>query len=651
MTQIFIYSFAQQVTLTFTGRDANNHFIPLNRVMIGNQTRGWQETIYYPDTTLTMQNGTDISDYAANDAFGLSQNNPNPFNGSTDVNLTVVEPGAVTMEITNVSGRIVETQCWVSPQPGTHQFRVNVTARGVYFLTARQNGKTSSVKMVNNGNGTGNGIEYVGTAVETHDRASLSKNGTKGITNNPFAMGDEMVYIGYATVNGTEYTSQTIHQNQLVSETFTLNFNATYEEPIGLATVTTSQVSDITGSTATCEGTVVNDGGYSVLARGVCWSTNHNPVFNDSHASSGDGVGSFTCQLTGLTPGTSYYVRAYAVNTSGTAYGNEVAFSTAPYPMVTTSSVSDITWCSATCGGNVTSNGGFAVTSHGVCWSTSQLPTIIDNHTTNGSGNGSFTSSITGLSELTTYYVRAYATDGVATAYGDQQTFTTVANPDGQPCPGTSTLTDVDGNTYNTVLIGTQCWMKENLRTTRYADNTPIALGNEASYDVAYRYYPNNSSNNVTTYGYLYNWKAVMHNSSSSNSNPSGVQGICPTGWHVPSDAEWIQLTNYVNSQSSYQCRYPGSGYIAKVLASQTGWSSSTGTCDVGNTPSSNNATGFSALPAGYGSDLGSGTAFWSATRTDSTNALIHSLRNNDARVYRGYCRMLGSYSVRCLRD
>ena len=196
-------------------------------------------------------------------------------------------------------------------------------------------------------------------------------------------------------------------------------------------------------------------------------------------------------------------------------------------------------------------------------------------------------------------------------------------NLDGQPCPGTPTLTDRDGNTYNTVLIGTQCWMKENLRTTKYANNTSIAQGNSPSTTSAY-YYPNNNAANMPTYGLLYNWKAVMQNSSSSSANPSGVQGVCPTGWHVPSDAEWTQLTDYVSSQSEYVCGSDNTS-IAKALAGTTGWSSSTNTCAVGNTPSQNNSTGFGALPAGsysnsYG-NFGNNALFWSATEYSSSRA------------------------------
>ncbi len=420
-------------------------------------------------------------------------------------------------------------------------------------------------------------------------------------------------------------------------------------------TVTTTDVSSILPTSAVSGGNVTADGGATVTARGVCWSTSQNPTVSNSHTTDGSGTGSFSSSITGLNPNTTYYVRAYATNSEGTAYGNQVSFTTLPpsIPTVSTTSVTGITYNAATSGGNVTADGSATVTARGVCWSTSQNPTVSTSHTTDGSGTGSFTSSITGLNPNTTYYVRAYATNSAGTAYGNQVSFTTYN--DGQPCPGAAIITDYDNNTYNTVQIGYQCWMKQNLKTTHYSDGTSIPLGgNTTSYDVAYRYYPNNSSSNVSTYGYLYNWKAVMRNSSSSSSNPSGVQGICPTGWHVPSDAEWTQLENYVGSQSAYQCNGSSSN-IAKALASATGWNSSTTTCTVGNTPANNNATGFSAVPAGTVHAMylsfGYEAHFWSATQNSSNFAYYRYLYYNSAGVYRDYFYKDGGYSVRCLRD
>lgn len=220
-------------------------------------------------------------------------------------------------------------------------------------------------------------------------------------------------------------------------------------------------------------------------------------------------------------------------------------------------------------------------------------------------------------------------------------------------CP--ATVSDYDGNRYQTVLIGDQCWMKENLRTTHYSDGTSISLGGTTSITTAYRYYPNNNSGNVKKYGYLYNWPAVMRNASSISANPSGVLGICPTGWHVPSDAEWMQLANYVGGQSQYVCGGNNSN-IAKALASTTEWSSSSNTCAVGNTPFSNNATDFSIVPAGYYSNLGfTGFGrivyFWSSTQVSKFNAYSLYLYCDYAIVYSHDANKYLGYSVRCLRD
>lgn len=209
----------------------------------------------------------------------------------------------------------------------------------------------------------------------------------------------------------------------------------------------------------------------------------------------------------------------------------------------------------------------------GLCWSLSTNPTIDDAHIVDVSTIGTQL-IVTGLEPATVYYVRAYATNAVGTAYGEGKLVTTTNNYDGELCPGTPTVTDVDGNTYNTVKIGEQCWMAENLRTTKYADNSLIYQGSGNSTTMGYWYYPNGNPSNKQTYGLLYNWKAVMHGATSSNSIPSGVQGICPSGWHVPSDAEWYQLTNYLESQSIYHCG-GNNNWIAKSISSKTGWSTS----------------------------------------------------------------------------
>ena len=417
---------------------------------------------------------------------------------------------------------------------------------------------------------------------------------------------------------------------------------------LGVPAMTTNYADNINGTVATVHCSVISDNGANITEYGVCWNTTGAPTVSDQMQAAVLGLSDYEVNLTSLTPAVTYYVRAYAVNSEGIGYGNVITFITAnDVPYVTTSSVSPIDDTSVGCGGDVTADNGSPIIARGVCWSTNPNPTIADNHTVDGIGTGSFTSVLTGLSVGVTYYVRAYATNSTGTGYGEQKSFSTWL------C-GTSTLTDIDGNIYNTVLIGAQCWMKENLKTTRYADGTSISQGSSTSTETAYWYYPNNDASNKTTYGLLYNWKAVMRNSASSSANPSGVQGICPTGWHVPSEAEFTQLTDYVGSQSQYQCKSSNLA-IGKALASISGWNSSSNSCAVGMSTSFNNAAGFSALPAGRYNDngyyvLGREADFWSSTVGGNHQSTLHLFYNNSG-AYLIYSYTYYSQSVRCLRD
>ena len=212
------------------------------------------------------------------------------------------------------------------------------------------------------------------------------------------------------------------------------------EGTFGIFGITTESVTNITYNSANCGGEVTHEGGSSVTARGVCWSTSSNPTTADNKTTDGSGLGTFTSSITGLTSGQTYYVRAYATNSENTNYGDNVQFTTTDgLPDVNTSSVTNITTNSASCGGEVTSEDGFTVTARGVCWSTSIDPTTADSKTTDDSGLGAFTSSITGLTSGQTYYVRAYATNSQGTGYGEQKVFTTNMIPPGNAL-------DFDGN-------------------------------------------------------------------------------------------------------------------------------------------------------------------------------------------------------------
>lgn len=196
-----------------------------------------------------------------------------------------------------------------------------------------------------------------------------------------------------------------------------------------LPSVTTTMATEITETSAISGGAVTDDGGTEVVARGICWSTSQNPTIDNEYTSDGAGMGDYQSVMTDLMPNTMYFVRAYATNSEGTAYGEEISFTTlsaAELPAVATTAVTEITQTSAVGGGDVTDDGGAEVTARGVCWSISPNPTLDDEYTSDGGGLGDYQSVMDNLIPNTTYYVRAYATNNVGTAYGDELSFTTL---------------------------------------------------------------------------------------------------------------------------------------------------------------------------------------------------------------------------------
>jgi uncharacterized protein (TIGR02145 family) len=191
--------------------------------------------------------------------------------------------------------------------------------------------------------------------------------------------------------------------------------------------LTTRDIDSLSKNAARSGGYIISDGGAPVFGRGVCWSINQNPTIADNRTIDGEGVGFYISSANELVPGTIYYIRAYATNNAGTAYGNQLAFSTLNIvPSITTNAVSSIGETAATGGGNIPSPGDEPILFRGVCWSARPNPTISDRKTTDGSDIGSFSSSITGLTPGRKYYVRAYAYNTSGTAYGNEVSFTTL---------------------------------------------------------------------------------------------------------------------------------------------------------------------------------------------------------------------------------
>lgn len=396
--------------------------------------------------------------------------------------------------------------------------------------------------------------------------------------------------------------------------------------------LTTVTVSEITVNTAISGGTIITDGGEDITEKGVCWNSSTLPTISDYRTTDGNGTADFTSTLTGLTEGTTYYLRAYATNSVGTAYGNEVTFTTGSVSgaAVTTNEASSVKAKGAVAGGNVTNAGGGVLTEKGICWNTSPNPTPSDNKSTSGSEIGEFSVNLTGLEDGTIYYYRAYAINSAGTTYGQEYQFLTLVE-------------DVEGNEYSTVKIGDQIWMAENLKTTKFADDSEITYVEETaawtSLDgPAYCWYETNPTTNKDLYGGLYNWYAAS------------TDGICPTGWHVPTDEEFTKLEITLGlpqeDANSYGWRDVEHG---SKMKSSTGWKE-------GETGS--NSSGFTALPGGYryyldGSyqGLNSYAYWWSSTEYDAEIGWYRRLDGNNEGVYRGSTNKEAGKAIRCIKD
>jgi uncharacterized protein (TIGR02145 family) len=324
---------------------------------------------------------------------------------------------------------------------------------------------------------------------------------------------------------------------------------------------------------------------------------------------------------------------------------------------VSTGTVTNITSTTASCSGNVISNGGSSVTASGVCWSTSENPTVANSKTTDGADLGPYTSIITGLSPNTIYYVRAYATNSEGTAYGEQKSFKTNYEEIG------ATFTDSrDGKVYKMVTIGEQVWMAENLAYLPSVVGSGTGSeddGHEA--DPYYYVHVYNGTDvaaakataNYSTYGVLYNWFAAMAGAASSNNNPSGVQGACPVGWHLPSDAEWKQLEMYLGMTKEEADGAGNRGTDEGGKLKETGtthWYSES--------ERTTNESGFSALPGssrynlGTFQNIGRDGLWWSSTEYVIIPGAWYRALYYDRSTVPRYCfSKAEGFSVRCVRD
>jgi uncharacterized protein (TIGR02145 family) len=509
-----------------------------------------------------------------------------------------------------------------------------------------------------------------------------------------------------------------------------ISFNT---QPTGLPIITTKDAILSIPDHYLTGGTIISDGGMAVTERGVCWSTHQSPTILDKKTSDSTGVGSFSSRIAGIERLTTYYVRAYATNSLGTAYGNQVSFTTpcidfpgigfsfetfspingateqpinttlnwsylrpgtgtgvifdvyfdtspdpatkiatnlssnkitlseldagttyywkvigweAFYPCniaksdilhfstvkstpsVSTTGVITYTSTSATIGGYVSAEGSASVTERGVYWGTFPNSESTGTKLQIGNGTGSFSTSLSGLIPNTIYYVKGYAINSFGIAYGSQVSFNTGLST------AIPTVSDIEGNVYQIVTIGTQVWMAENLKATRYRNGISIPLvTNKNAWNLQttprYCWYNNDEGTYKNTYGAMYNWYTVE------------TGNLCPSGWHVPSDTEWTTLTSYLGGDNVASGKQKESGI--------THWASP-------NTEATNES-GFTALPEGYCSEngtfgnIGGYGYWWSVTEYDSISVWGHYLYYGYNNRSRSLLNKNFGFSVRCLKD
>jgi uncharacterized protein (TIGR02145 family) len=464
-----------------------------------------------------------------------------------------------------------------------------------------------------------------------------------------FALSTQLMAQTIMNIHQSNGTVLQIPVNTIDSITYTIN------NPGNLASITTTAISSNTGTSAVSGGNITNNGGSLVTSRGVCWSTSPNPTTANNITTNGSGTGSFTSTLTGLTANTTYYVRAYAINSAGTAYGNELSFTSTGS---SAGSITALNCASATNNGTLTAGTAASGVSSAVPYTGGNGGTY-SGQTVNSTGVIGLTATLAAGTFANGSGSLNYTISGTPTSGG---TASFALNVGGRNCTLSLTVEIVsnpgpgvnyNGYTYPTVVLGNgQEWMAHNLRTTQYNDGTSIPIvtapnqwaannNNSTTLPMMCWYDNDQAAYTANNFGALYNWYAV-------NPLTNGNKNVCPAGWHVPTDAEWSTFINYLDPNAAGGNNPNTAGGKMKSTGTQYWLSPNTG---------ATNESGFSGLPGGYRvsngpfTNVGYDGYWWSSTEDFTAIAWNRGLNYSAGYAGRGnYDKTLG-FSVRCLRD
>ena len=508
---------ADEMTVKFFGKLNGNRYQRLDSARFTNLTRGWSETIVYPDTIIVVNPHVNVLDNKV-ETGGLEQNVPNPFDCYTSVELSISQDENVKLQLLDVAGK----QCAelnVALNAGSHRFEITASKPQAYILKAVAGAKIYSVRMLNVGSCGDDGIKYGGYA-------GLN---TKLTVENEFQVGDNIEYVGYANIEGEVVESRRFTQPLVMSQEVILQFTY-YFRP----SVETLAASNIQVSGAYLNGNIISDGGSAVTERGFIYGLDSEDL--SSNVVSNSTSDNFSTYAHGLQDGTTYYYKAYATNAQGTSYGETVSFTTRRelIPTVRTGSLPDVRATCAIVSGRV--YGGVTVISRGFVYGTDREDLSMSVEC--GSGIGDFSGMLTELIAGTTYYYRAFATSSAGTGYGDIRTFTT------EQQSGTI-------NGYEWIDLGLPSgtlWSKNNVGA-----NTRTAYGDyyawaETTTKSSYRWntyeYCNGAINTLTKYcgNQSYGYNGYTDTLTQVDIWDDVATIVCGGSWRMPTREEMIEL-------------------------------------------------------------------------------------------------------------